>query len=316
MEPCAPVKGALSQAMASSPMTSSVVPSPKVKAKPKAVAKKRKAAAATALASPGSEDTEPEPVTSMDPAKQAEVLRQPRVHTVGRFWSVTNMHDKPLLRLRNLHRWFTDDVIARVLLPLARQDDRLSLRALDWLVTNYAKKKNIVLASAVGQPPLNIYREYRSMLTFWRRKYFDPFRRHQRIYFLWKEPGSASTVQPTLEETTVGQLNFLHWAETSGIIQYARKNVQEIEADMATCMSLVKALKKEDKKHHIQRKRRELSKAPKRKCYIYPMQTQVNLEPEHPSCQSLPAPSTPNISAAAASAGVPAAVATSPVHKS
>ncbi len=311
MEPCAPVKGALSQSMASSPMTPSVVPSPEPKAKPKAVAKKRKAAPA----SPGS-DTEPEPVTSMDPAKQAEVLRQPRVHTVGRFWSVAKMHDKPLLRLQNLHRWFTDDVIARVLMPLARQDDRLSLRALDWLVTNYAKKKNIVLASAVGQPPLNIYREYRSMLTFWRRKYFDPFRRHQRIYFLWKEPRTPPHAQPTLEETTVGQLNFLHWAETSGIIQYARKNVQEIEADMATCMSQVKALKKEDKKHNIQRKRRELSKAPKRKCYIYPMRTQVNLEPEHPSCQSLPAPPpsnspTPNISAAAA-----AGVSASPVHKS
>jgi len=221
----------------------------------------------------------------MDPEEQAKILQMPRVHEIGRFWSVKGMNEKPLRRLRQIHRWFSDDIIASLLMPLTRQDDRLSLRALDWLVTNYAKKNNIVLADETTMgPPLNVYMDYRSMLTFWRRRNFDPFRRHQRIYFMWKAPDAPVDSDPMLEETTVGQLNFLHWAELNGIIRYARQNVDEIEQDMAACMSEVKALKKQDKLKGIKRKRRELSKAPKRQCYIYPVKTQVDLEPEHQSC--------------------------------
>ena len=210
--------------------------------------------------------------TSMDSDEQKRILALPRVCEVGRFWSVTKMHDKPIRRLEQIHRWYSDERIEELLMPLTRQDDRLSLRALDWLVTNYAKKNNIVLADerTLG-PPLNVYADYRSMLTFWRRKNFDPFRRHQRIYFHWKGQ---------LEETTVGQLNFLHWAEVNGIIKYAREHVAEIEQDMAQCMSTVKAQKKSDKILGVKRKRRELSQAPKRQCYIYPVKMQVSFDPQ------------------------------------
>ena len=220
----------------------------------------------------------------MDPEEQRRVLSAPRVHSVGRFFSITKMHDKPLGRLRNIHRWFTDDVIENLLMPLTRQSDQLSLRARDWLVTNYAKKFNIVLADETTRgPPLNVHADYRSMLTFWRRKNFDPFRRHQRIYFTWKPSatgGSDGGGNEVLEETTVGQLNFLHWAEVSGVIRYARQYVAEIEKDMATCMSKVKAQKKQDKLQGIKRKRRELSQAPKKQCFVYKIHSQVNLNPE------------------------------------
>jgi len=228
----------------------------------------------------------------MDSEEQERILGLPRVQEVGRFWSVSKMHEKPLRRLQQIHRWFTDQRISTLLMPLTRQDDRLSLRALDWLVTNYAKKNNIVLADerTMG-PPLNVYADYRSMLTFWRRKNFDPFRRHQRIYFYWQDPNSP--VSPStgerpklLEETTVGQLNFLHWAEMNGIIRYAREHVDEIEKDMAQCMSEVKALKKQDKAKGIKRKRRELSQAPKRQCYVYPIKMQVQFDATHQTVTS------------------------------
>src|SRR5436190_16490400 len=111
-------------------------------------------------------------------------------------------------------------------MPLIRQNDHLSLRALDWLVTNFAKKNNIVLADEKSLvPPLNVYADYRSMLSFWKRKNFDPFRRHQRIYFIWRPDDKQ---EPIVEETTLGQLNFLHWAEINGIIRYARQHCTEI----------------------------------------------------------------------------------------
>jgi len=219
--------------------------------------------------------------SSMDEEEQKKIKALPRVDEVGRFWSVKALAPKPLSRLRQIHRWFSDQVISSLLMPLTRQEDRLSLRALDWLVTNYAKKHNIVLADETTMgPPLNVYSDYRSMLTYWRRRNFDPFRRHQRIYFMWKDPMAPKDSPPVIEETTVGQLNFLHWASISGIIRYARNNVAKIEEDMGDCMSESKALKKQDKLKGVKRKRRELSQAPGRCCYVYPVKTQVDLEPK------------------------------------
>jgi hypothetical protein len=213
---------------------------------------------------------------------QQKVLSQPRMHQVGRFWSVEKMHEKPLNRLSNIHQWFSDGRISTLLMPLTRQVDKLSLRALDWLVTNFAKKNNIVLADekTLG-PPINVYADYRSLLSYWRRKNFDPFRRHQRIYFLWKDPDTPKDDPPVLEETTAGQLNFLYWAETRGIIQYARAHVNEIEQDMAKCMCEVKALKKQDKLKGVKRKRHELSRAPTRSCFIYPIKMQVQFDQQN-----------------------------------
>ena len=218
--------------------------------------------------------------SSMDKDEQERVAKAPRVHQVGRFWSITPLHEKPLRRLRQIDDWFTDARIAQLVMPLTRQDDRLSLRALDWLVTNFSKKKNIVLTNETLQgPPINIHDAYRSMLAFWRRKNFDPFRRHQRIYFYWQDPAHPEA-GPALEETTVGQLNFLHWAEIKGVIRYARQHVDQIETDMATCMSAVKTLKKQDKVLGVKRKRRELSQAPKRSCNIYKVNMEVSFAPE------------------------------------
>ena len=198
------------------------------------------------------------------------ILSQKRLHEVGRFWSVEKMHDKPLNRLQQIHHWYNNDHIGNLLMPLIEQTDRLSLRALDWLVTNYSKKYNIVLANQTSfGAPVNIWRDYQAMLTFWRRKNFDPFRRHQRIYFMWKSK---------LQETTVGQLNFLHWAENYGVIRYAKDHIADIETDMAECMLRVKAQKKQDKEKGTKRKRSELSKAPTRQCYIYPVNMHVKFD--------------------------------------
>jgi hypothetical protein len=216
---------------------------------------------------------------SMNAEEQRRVLLLPKVHKVGRFWSVAHMHDKPLRRLMQIHAWFSEERIEQLLMPLTRQGDKLSLRALDWLVTNYSKKENIVLKHPRPlAPTVNVYDDYQTMLTFWRRKYFDPFRRHQRIYFWWHPPGTEPCSETVLEETTVGQLNFLHWAETNGIIAYAREHVQEIERDMARCMFESKAAKKEDKQQGLKRKRRELSKAPKRRCCVYNVSTEVKFD--------------------------------------
>jgi len=197
---------------------------------------------------------------------------------VGRFWSDILLPVKPWQRLCEIHQYYTDDRIGTLLMPLLRQTNALSLRALDWLVTNYAKKYHIVIRQRQAcTMPINIHGEYKNMLTHWRRRYFDPFRRHQRIYFKWHDPQTEQTIT---EHTTVGQLNFLYWVETRGIYAYALQHVQDIDADMASTMAAKKSQRKQDKVQGVKRKRKELTETPLQPCFICPMALTFSLEAE------------------------------------
>lgn len=204
-----------------------------------------------------------------------EIESMPVAQQVGRFWSVKRIAPKPLQCLINLETWFTEERVQKLLLPLIRQTDPLSLRTLDWLVTNYAKKEPILLIQETGNVPLNIYQDYLSMLKIWKRKNFDPFRRHTRIYFRHQGPG------PRLEETTVAQLNFLHWAETRNVLYYARKHLTEIQANMTECTLKNKQRKRETRERGLKVRRTELSKIPKNLCSIFPMETVTRLQLPH-----------------------------------
>lgn len=99
--------------------------------------------------------------------------------------------------------------------------DKVSLRVLDWLVTNYAKKRNIVYTAKLHghSTAFNMFLEYKSQLKAYSKRLLDPFCRRERISFCGLE-------------TTVGQLNFFRWAIQSGVLEYAREHYDEIERDM------------------------------------------------------------------------------------
>lgn len=98
---------------------------------------------------------------------------------------------------------------------------RMSLRVLDWLVTNYAKKRNIVYRTHVGDRDVtfNMFLEYKSQLKAYSKKFFDPFCRRGRVDFRGVK-------------TTCGQLNFFKWAIQYGVLAYAREHHDAIEEDM------------------------------------------------------------------------------------
>jgi hypothetical protein len=72
-----------------------------------------------------------------------------------------------------------------------------------------------------GDASFNLFVEYKSQLKAYSKRWFDPFCRRERIEF-----GPQNLV------TTVGQLNFMRWAMTHGVVDYALANVANIEADM------------------------------------------------------------------------------------
>ena len=136
-------------------------------------------------------------------------------------------------------------------------NSKISLRVLDWFVTNYSKKNNIVynINNNFEKDQLKkfiVYLDYKSQLKAYSKKQFDPFCRRERIIF--KDINNQSI------NTTVGQLNFFRWAIQNKILNYVEENLSEIENDMNSSIKHLYRRKNKDKdKEKIRRKRKELS---------------------------------------------------------
>jgi hypothetical protein len=137
------------------------------------------------------------------PESKQDVL----LHALRRFYAI----DHNLQQLKNV---------------LTEEKGIVSLRVLDWLVTNYAKKYNITyfVTGKDGLPVIfNVFIEYKSQLKAYSKRFFDPFCRRDRILFTAKDGFQLWT--------TCGQLNFFRWAITNGVVKYAVDHAQEIDAD-------------------------------------------------------------------------------------
>lgn len=108
------------------------------------------------------------------------------------------------------------------LLPILQSTSEISLRLVDYFVTNYAKKTNASFMQA-GRHFL-VYFNYKRELNAYSKRLFDPFCRRERIMF------QARGVEPFV--TTVGQLNFFRWFIEKEILEYIAANREAIEKDM------------------------------------------------------------------------------------
>lgn len=193
---------------------------------------------------------------------------------VGRFWFSNTLQRTRWEQLHVIEPYYTDDLIENQLLPLIykkdqREGKRVSLRVLDWLVTNFSKKNRIIYTLHLPNGktvPFNLYLQYKSSLNRYKRHVFDPFRRHKRVYFIHKNH---------MYSTTVGQLNFMHWAFQHQIIQYAQSRMEEIEADMTQCIKDNQTDKEHYKRQGTKRSRKPLCNIAPRKCFVYTMEENV-----------------------------------------
>lgn len=190
---------------------------------------------------------------------------------IGPFWWEGVLCQKKQCRLEKVQEYFDEDKLRALLLPIITKDNALSLRALDWLVTNYSKKKPVVYNVTPPNCPeviINVYRSYKSWLWNHKRKNFDPFRRGQRIFF---------DLDGKTYESTVGQLNFFYWASRYGVLDYARQHIEEIEKDQAaTTKTTASATAVQGP---VKKKRRQLSQAPKESVFVYPTTIKVVFNP-------------------------------------
>ena len=159
--------------------------------------------------------------------------------------------------------YYTDQMIKEMLVPLITQNHAVSLRSLDWLATNYSKKHlltNIKSGGGKGIKMINIYDEYSNCLARYHRMQFDPFRRRKRVYFQFEDQWY---------QTTVAQLMFLKWINSTGILKLAQDRIEDINQDMTSVSHQNREEKEKAKLTGKKRKRKELSKRPSMPCVVY-----------------------------------------------
>jgi hypothetical protein len=133
---------------------------------------------------------------------------------------------KQELIVSSLQDFFSNPGQLDIILPILQGKSPISLRLMDWFVTNYAKKHNV--SYILNQRQFLVYFHYKRELKAYSKRLFDPFCRRERIMFQIR--GRDAFV------TTVGQLNFFRWALEKNIIPYISANLEGIEKDMNTSM--------------------------------------------------------------------------------
>lgn len=168
-----------------------------------------------------------------------------------------------VLLLESLHTFFGTAYNRDKLISVLSDDKKISLRSIDWFITNYSKKNNIyylIYSDEDNNPSfddenneyrnnMNVFHSYKSQLKAYSKKRFDPFCRRDRILFKMDEDHSV--------ETTIGQLNFFRWAISNLVVDYIELYKDEIEYDMNTSLKLMK--ENSEKKDGLRKKRQELS---------------------------------------------------------
>ena len=119
-----------------------------------------------------------------------------------------------VLLLESLHDFFNVSYNRDKLLSVLSDDKTISLRSIDWFITNYSKKNNIyylVYSDKYGNPSfddenndyrnnMNVFHSYKSQLKAYSKKRFYPFCRRDRILFKMKDDNSVKRVFSSSQE--------------------------------------------------------------------------------------------------------------------
>jgi hypothetical protein len=157
------------------------------------------------------------------------MLNKP-IHTMTSIATIPSNTQNDLL-MRNLMDFYGNKENIHKMMNIINGESKISLRIVDWFVTNFAKKYYTVYDLQTqrisGQEELmrfKVYNDYKLKLKAYSKKRFDPFCRWERISIPYDEEKYM--------ETTIGQLNFFKWAIENKIIDFIKANYEEIENDM------------------------------------------------------------------------------------
>lgn len=141
----------------------------------------------------------------------------------------TSIEAKQELLMKRVSAFFADEVHFAALLPLLEQTAVVSLRLLDYLVTNFAKKTPVYLdVCRHGRlETVDLFLDYKAQLKAFSKRSFDPFCRRERV--LWV---CESDPQRRQFLTTPAQLNFFRWCIEMRLCEWVQEHNAEVERDM------------------------------------------------------------------------------------
>lgn len=160
-----------------------------------------------------------------------------------RSFQSNNLHTQNDLLMKCLMDFYANKEKLHQMMRIINGESNISLRIVDWFVTNYAKKFYTVYEIPILrngknlQTRFKVYNDYKLKLKAYSKKRFDPFCRWERITIPYNENNCM--------ETTIGQLNFFKWAIENNIIDYIHDHYEEIEEDMNNRNSISKRKKKD-----------------------------------------------------------------------
>lgn len=160
------------------------------------------------------------------------------------YYTSANTQDD--LLLHNLMNFYENTENMKTIQTIVNGESKISLRIIDWFVTNYAKKYDTqyvirmrtgILKDLIEDCVFKVYHRYKLQLKAYSKRRFDSFCRWDRISIPCLSRGmilcgEKTTNEECLMETTIGQLNFFKWAIDNRILDYIDQNYAEIEKDM------------------------------------------------------------------------------------
>ncbi len=165
------------------------------------------------------------------------------------------------LLLTNLLEFYKKEDHMERLMKIINGESAVSLRIIDWFVTNFAKKNftvysipaknrcSTVINGEENMERFKVFHHYKLELKAYSKVRFDPFSRRERI--------TIPYTNDTCLQTTIGQLNFFKWAIENQVLEYIENNYDEIEADMNSRNSISKKNGEETETDNKTRKKRE-----------------------------------------------------------
>ena len=134
--------------------------------------------------------------------------------------------NKSAILLTSIDTFYNIPENRATLLEILNKSGGISLRNLEWFITNYSKKNNLSYKTHDGKI-FSVHCAYKSSLDGYSKKLFDPFCRSTKISYT--VPGTDNEIH-----TTVAQLNFIRWCIKNNIIEYIRDNKNSLFSKQAT----------------------------------------------------------------------------------
>ncbi len=179
------------------------------------------------------EDVKPDVKQEVKPDVKQEIKQESEVvsnisnsYDISDLITIKDFKAKELMHYKKLDNFFSNCTKEenQLMVDIINGTHLISLRFLDWFVTRYCflYKLSIGVENRHSkQNDFNINISYKAQLKSFKKKYFDPFRRKKKFYYVCEKNNLVLL-------TTLGQLNFFRWAISYDIIKYTETNYRVI----------------------------------------------------------------------------------------